>query len=159
MPANEGLAYISLSRCASKQARSSAIPSTNSLLIAWLHCPIMRESCDKNVIMPLRGEMAGWEKAKRKQAEPEFFPLSDAGLVKGEILGLLSCTCMRVGKSRPPSFTEISSQIATGCRYFWQEVRALQPLHKWNLFANWCTKSTNRVPYHDDEKVSIQPRE
>ena len=26
-----------------------------------------------------------------------------------------------------------------------------------NSFANWYTKSTNRVPYHDDEKVSIHP--
>ena len=95
----------------------------------------------------------------RKQVEPEFFPLSDVGLVKGEILALLTCTCMRVGKSCPPSITEISSQIATGCSCFLQEVRALQPLHKSNLFANWCTKSTNRVPYNDDEKVSIHPRE
>ena len=47
----------------------------------------MRESCDKNVIMPLRGEMAGWEKAK-PEAEQEFFPLSDVGLVKDEILAL-----------------------------------------------------------------------
>ena len=62
MPANEGLAYISLPRCGSKLARSSASPSTNSLLIPWLHCP--SESCDKNVIMPLSGEMAGWNKAK-----------------------------------------------------------------------------------------------
>ena len=40
----------------------------------------------------------------KKQAEPEFFPLSDVGLVKGEILALLTCTCiaMLVGKSRPP---------------------------------------------------------
>ena len=75
MPANEGLAYISLSRCASKQARSSATPSTNSLLIACLApLPIMRESCDKNVIMPLRGEMAGWEKAKPEASRAGTFP-------------------------------------------------------------------------------------
>ena len=50
--------------------------------------------------------------------QPEIFPLSDVGLVKGEILALLTCTCMRVGKSCPPSVTEISSQIATGCSCF-----------------------------------------
>ena len=94
MPVNEGLAYISLLRCASKLARSSATPSTNSL--KW---PAGRRQ-------------------NRKLAEPEFFQLSDAGLVKGEILALLSCTCMRVGKSRPPSVTEIWSQIATGCSSF-----------------------------------------
>ena len=49
IPANEGLAYISLASCASKLARSSASRSTNSLLIPWLHCPFTRESCDKNV--------------------------------------------------------------------------------------------------------------
>ena len=92
----------------------------------------------------------------RKQVEPEFFQLSDVGIVKGEILALLTCTCMGVGKSHQPSITEISSQIATGCSC---EVRALQPLHKSNLFANWRTKSTNRVPYHDDEKVSFHPQE
>jgi len=66
MPADEGLAYISLPRCGSKLARSSTSSSTNSLLIPWLDCPscAKRESCDKNVIMPLRGEMAGWKKAK-----------------------------------------------------------------------------------------------
>ena len=37
MPAKEVLAYISLPRCGSKLARSSASPSTNSLLIPWLH--------------------------------------------------------------------------------------------------------------------------
>ena len=80
--------------------------------------PIMCESCDKNVIMPLRGEWPAGRRQNRKQAEPEFFPLSDVGLVKGEILSLLTCTCMRVGKSRPPSVTEIWSQIATGCSCF-----------------------------------------
>ena len=120
----------------------------------------MRESCDKNVIMPLCSEMACWEKAKLVASRAGIFPLSDVGLVKGEILALLTCTCMRVGTwVRPPSVTEIWSQIATGCSCFWQEVRALQPLHKSNLFANWCTKSINRVPYHDDEKVSIYLRE
>ena len=58
----------------------------------------MRESCDKNVIMPLRGEMAGWEKAKPEASRAGIFPnatmyreagaLSDVGLVKGEILAL-----------------------------------------------------------------------
>ena len=47
----------------------------------------------------------------RKQAEPEFFYLSEVDLVKGEILALLTCTCIRVGKSRPPNVTEISSGI------------------------------------------------
>ena len=69
----------------------------------------------------------------RKQAEPEFFPLSAVGLVKVEILALLTCTCMRVGKSRPPSVTEIWSQIANGCSCFSQEVRALY---------NRCTSRT-----------------
>jgi len=72
MPAKEGLAYISLPR-GSKLARSSASPSTNSLLIPWLHCP----SCvnhDKNVIMPLRGEMAGWKKAKPEASQAGIFP-------------------------------------------------------------------------------------
>ena len=40
------------------------------------------------------------------------------------------------------------------CSCFRQEVRALQLLHKSNSFANWCTKSTNRILYHND-KVSI----
>ena len=51
----------------------------------------MRESCDKNVIMPLRGEMAGWEKAKPEASRAGIFPAvrqSDVGLVKGEILAL-----------------------------------------------------------------------
>ena len=34
----------------------------------------MRESCDKNVIMPLRGEMAGWEKAKLEASQAGNFP-------------------------------------------------------------------------------------
>ena len=71
MPANEGLAYISLPSCASKLARSSASRSTNSLLIPWLHCPFTRESCDK---MPLRGEMAGWEKTKPEASPAGIFP-------------------------------------------------------------------------------------
>jgi len=45
MPAKKGLAYISLPRRGSKLARSSASPSTNSLLIPWLHCP----SCTNHV--------------------------------------------------------------------------------------------------------------
>ena len=73
MPANEGLAYISLPRCGSKLARSSASPSTNSLLSLG-STAIMRESCDKNVIMPLRGEMAGWEKAKPEASRAGIFP-------------------------------------------------------------------------------------
>ena len=45
----------------------------------------------------------------QKQAEVDFFHLSEVDLVKGEILALLTCTCIRVGKSRPPNVTEISS--------------------------------------------------
>ena len=75
MPANEGLAYISLPRCGSKLARSSAIQCTNSLLIRTLApLPIMRESCDKNVIMSLRGEMASWKKAKLEASRAGIFP-------------------------------------------------------------------------------------
>ena len=74
MPANEGLAYISLPSCASKLARSSASRSTNSLLVPWLHCPFMRESCDKNVIMPLRSEMASWKKTKPEASPARIFP-------------------------------------------------------------------------------------
>ena len=77
----------------------------------------MRKSRDKNVIMPLRGEMAGW-KAKTEASRAGIFPAVVVGLVKGEILALLTCTCMRVGKCRPRSVTEISSQIATGCSWF-----------------------------------------
>ena len=93
MPSNEGLAYISLPLCGSKLARSS---STSSLLIPWLHCPmpIMCESCDKNVIVPLRGEMASWMKAKPEASRAGTFSLLDVGLVKGEILVLLTCTCV-----------------------------------------------------------------
>ena len=74
MPANEGLAFISLASCGSKLATSSASRSTNSLLIPWLHCPFTRKSCDKNVIMPLRGEMAGWEKTKPEASPAGIFP-------------------------------------------------------------------------------------
>ena len=56
------------------------------------------------VIVPLRVEMAGWKRTKL-EAEAEFFHLSEVGLVKGEILALLTCTCIRVGKSRPPKGT------------------------------------------------------
>jgi len=147
MPANEGLAYISLPRCGSKLARSLASPSTNSLLILWLHCP----SCVNDVTRNLFAvKWPGGRRQNQKQAEPEFFLLSDVGLVKGELLSLLTYTCMRVGKSRPPSVTEISSQIATGCSCFWQEVRALRQLHKSNLFANWCTNEWFRVAYSFD---------
>ena len=39
----------------------------------------------------------------QKQAQPESFLMSDVGLVKGEILALVICICMRVGKGRPPT--------------------------------------------------------
>ena len=143
MSANEGLAYISLPSCASNLPRSLASWRTNSLLIPWLHYPFMCESCDKNVTMPLCGEMASWEKTKVETSPSRIFPP----------------VCIWVGKSCPPNVTEISSLIATGCSCFWQEVRVLQLLHKSNSFANWCTRSTNQVPYHDDEKVSIHPWE
>ena len=68
--------------------------------------------------MPLRVEMAAGRGQNRKQANAEFFHLSEVGFVKGEILALLTCTCVRVGKSRPPNITEISSLIATGCSCF-----------------------------------------
>ena len=73
MPGNEGLAYISLPRCGSKLARSSASPSTTHFsYLASL--PIMHESCDKNVIMPIRGEMAVWEKTKPEASRAGIFP-------------------------------------------------------------------------------------
>ena len=71
MPANEDLAYILLPHCASKLARSSASRRTYSLLIPPL--PIMRESCDKNVIMPIHGEMAGWKKTKPEASPAGIF--------------------------------------------------------------------------------------
>ena len=104
--------------CASKLARSSARRSNNSLLKPWLHCPFTRESCDKNVIMPFALKWPAGGGQNRKQAEPEFFHLSEVDFVKGEILALLTCTWIRVGKSRPPNVTEISSLIATGCSCF-----------------------------------------
>ena len=72
MPANEGLGYISLASCASKLARSSASRSTNSLLIP----PFTRANhvTRINVIMPLRGEMAGWEKTKPEASQGGIFP-------------------------------------------------------------------------------------
>ena len=75
----------------------------------------MRTSCDKNVIA------ATWpagRRQNRKQIQPEFFQLSDTDLFKGEISALLTCTCMRVGKSGSLNVVEISSQIATGCSCF-----------------------------------------
>ena len=101
--------------CASKLARSSA---RRTLLKPWLHCPFTRESCDKNVIMPLRVEMAAWRRTKPEASRAGTFHLSEVDFVKGEILALLTCTWIRVGKSRPPNVTEISSQIATGCSCF-----------------------------------------
>ena len=62
------------SRCASKLARSSANQSTKSLLLPWLYCPFMHESCDKNVIKPLREEMAGWKKPKPEASPAGIFP-------------------------------------------------------------------------------------
>ena len=85
---------------------------------------------------------AGQLEENWKQAQPEFFQLSDVGFVKGEILALLTCTCMQVGKSHPLNITEISSLIETGCSCSRQEVRAFRPLHKPNSVANSCTKST-----------------
>ena len=73
----------------------------------------MQESCDKNVIVPLRGEMAG-----ETQNPSRNFPLSVIGLVKGEILALLTCTCRRVGKSCPNNVTDILLLIVTGCSCF-----------------------------------------
>ena len=102
--------------------------------------PSMRTSCDKNVIA------ATWPAGRRqdrKQIHPEFFQLSDADLFKGETSVLLTCACMRVGKSGFLNVVEISSLIATGCSCFWQEVRALWPFHKSNSFANWYTKSAS----------------
>ena len=118
MPAKEGLAYISLPCCGSKLARSSASPSTNSLLIPWLHCPSCANHVTRMYLCHFTVKWPAGRRQNRKQAEPEFFPLSDVGLVKGEILALLTCTCMQVGKSRPPSVNEIWSQIATGCSCF-----------------------------------------
>ena len=66
--------YISLPSCASKLARSSAHRSTNSLLVPWLHCPFMHKSCDKNVLMSLCGEMAGWKKTKPEASPARIFP-------------------------------------------------------------------------------------
>ena len=53
-----------------------------------------------------------------KQAQPEFSQLSDVSLVNGEVLALLTCTCIRVGKSRPLNIIEISLLLATGCSCF-----------------------------------------
>ena len=50
-----------------------------------------------------------------KQAKADFFYLSEKDLVKGE---MLTCTCIRVGKSRPPNVTEVLSLIVTGWSCF-----------------------------------------
>ena len=117
----------------------------------------MCKSYDKNVI-PLCGEMADWKNTKQEATSARIYPT----------VGCMSCQrwdiCpidLQVGKSRRPNVTKISMLIATTCCCFLQEVRALWPLHKLNLFANWWTNSanwwtnsSNWVPYHNDE-VSI----
>ena len=68
-----------------------------------------------------------------------------------DLPGFVSKVCGTVYQTNA-NITEILSQIVTRCSCFWQEVRALQPLHQSNLFA---TKSTNWVPYHDDQKSAF----
>ena len=137
MPPNEGLAYISLPCCGSKLARSSAIPSTNSLLIPWLHCPSCK-SCDKNVIMPLRGEMAGWKKAKPEASWAGTFPLSDVGLVKGEILALravsqwksqlMSVLRMANDSTRSSAMSDVFIVLFTVLAHFWLFICKSEPI-------------------------------
>ena len=52
----------------------SAFKALTLLVNILAPLPSMRESCDKNVIMPLRGEMAGWEKAKPEASRAGIFP-------------------------------------------------------------------------------------
>ena len=100
----------------------------------------------------------GWETTKPEASPGRIFPpVGCRSCQRWDTCVLLTCTCIRVGKSHPPNVTEISSLIATGCSCFWQEVRALRPLNKSNSFANWCTKSINRIIY--DDEVSIHLRE
>ena len=96
MPANEVLAH-----CASQLARSSVSRSTNSLPILWLHCP-----SGANHVTRMYYFVVEWVTRRSQPRSKPSRSFSSCqmqlGLVKGEMLALLTCTCMRVGKSRPP---------------------------------------------------------